>query len=66
MSVENTKPEEDIREKFTTTLKRGVIRKLEDLSPIYKLKNLNHIIELLVEKDWEAKRNEVEKKRRDI
>jgi hypothetical protein len=56
---------EDKRVKFTTTLLKSVIDKLYKLAPYYEGRNANDVIESLVLKEWEERKNEVEIKQSD-
>jgi hypothetical protein len=48
------------RVKFTTTLNIEVISNLKKLAPYFEGGNANDVIEYLVKKEWEARKNEVE------
>jgi hypothetical protein len=55
---------EDPRVTHNTTLKLSVKQKLRELAPFFEGGGTNDVIEYLVEKEWEARNNEVASKRR--
>lgn len=50
--------------KFTTTLEKNTIERLQYLCIYYNTKNINDVIEKMVEETWEDKYNAMEAKQR--